>query len=361
MSCEQNIHFIFPINGDMLNQYDGVETADSLTICVRVGAPENHVILINGTKATYDNGEYKANVTLDGKFNRIEAIDETEAGRTETITVYWVKNAKKRYRIAVDDVIWALRDIYQNQDSYQTIFDNPYLAMFKRLHDDFGTIAHFNLFYETDGFNLSMMPDKYKKDWKESSSWLTLSFHAKGEFPDWPYTNASYQQVFDECKMVEDEILRFAGPEVMNQTSCIHWCSPNVHGARALRTRGTKLFLGYYYLEDGKPFVSNYLNVEQTSHLEHRDYWYDRDEDITHVKVDLILNLTKKEELIPKLEALVANDHTGSYIQFLNHEQYFYDFYQQYQPDYEEKMRIAAQFLQDHGYIPTKVEDLLLK
>ena len=160
---------------------------------------------------------------------------------------------------------------------------------------------------------------------------------------------------------MEDEIVRFAGTKVMNGTICAHWCSPNLYGCRALRTRGTKIMMGYFYLEQGKPFVSYYADIPHTLHLEKRDYWKDTKEDIIFVKNDMILNLTKKEDILPKLEALKADPHTGGYIQLLNHEQYFYDFYEQYQPDYEEKMRIMAQWMQDNGYVSTKIEDLVLK
>ena len=360
MHCCESIQFVFPVHGDLLNEYDGVETDTTLTVPVTVEAQDGADIYINGVKADCKNKSYTAKVALDGYFNRIEAVDRKN-GLSKTISVIWIKKAGKKYNIAVDDVIWAFRDIYQHQDTYQSIFDNPYLAMFKRLHDDFGTITHLNLFFETDGFNLTMFPDKYKQEWEDNADWLTLSFHAKGEFPDDPYAKSSYEQVLEECKQVEQEIVRFAGTKVFNETTGMHWGSPNIYGSRALRSLGMRAMIGYLTFWEGQPYVSHYLTASQVLHAEGRDFWKDMDEDIIFVKDDLILNLTEKEDVIPLLEQLKANPHTGGYIQLLNHEQYYYEDYMKYQSDYEEKMRMSAQWMKDNGYTPARLEDIVFE
>ena len=42
----------------------------------------------------------------------------------------------KRFRISSDDNILFLQDINKNKDTYSSIFENPYLAMYKMAHDE---------------------------------------------------------------------------------------------------------------------------------------------------------------------------------------------------------------------------------
>ena len=47
-------------------------------------------------------------------------------------------------------------------------------------------------FYGNDKFNLSQMTDAYKAEFEAASDWLKFAFHARQEFPDYPYINANY-------------------------------------------------------------------------------------------------------------------------------------------------------------------------
>ncbi len=101
----------------------------------------------------------------------------------------------------IDDVIWVLRDIARQNP--KSIFDNAYMKMLKRAHDDNGLTVQLNLFYRTDffygndEFTLSEMPDTYKDEFQANKDWLRLAFHAKQEYPDYHYVNATYQDVKD--------------------------------------------------------------------------------------------------------------------------------------------------------------------
>ena len=56
------------------------------------------------------------------------------------------------------------------------MFDHPYLAMYRRLHEEFGLKVQLNLFYRMESFDLSQVSDAYYEEWKENSDWLKLSF-----------------------------------------------------------------------------------------------------------------------------------------------------------------------------------------
>ncbi|NLD88439.1 MAG: hypothetical protein GX633_09325, partial [Clostridiales bacterium] len=148
-----------------------------------------------------------------------------------------MKLNKRGYRLSVDDNIWFLRNI-ANHPEYTSLFDDPYLALYKDIHDRYGTKVHMNIYYETDGFNLTMMPDRFKDEWEANSNWLRLSFHAKADTPNWPYIDAPYEKVNEDYNQVVREIKRFAGESVLGPVTTIHFAEATKEGVRALRDNG---------------------------------------------------------------------------------------------------------------------------
>ena len=84
---------------------------------------------------------------------------------------------------------------------------------------------HINIYYQTDGFNVSQMSTKYKSEWKDSADWLRLSFHALQNDPDYPYLNSGYDELKRDCEKVNEQIRRFAGEEAMSKVTTLHWRS----------------------------------------------------------------------------------------------------------------------------------------
>ena len=121
----------------------------------------------------------------------------------------------KKVQFFIDDVIWVLRDLTRERP--KSMFDNAYMAMLKKAHDEFGVKVQLNVFYRTsfwygdDEFSLSDMTDAYKKEWEQASDWLKMGFHSKEEWPDYPYINADYSLVDSNFKLIKGEIVRFAG------------------------------------------------------------------------------------------------------------------------------------------------------
>jgi hypothetical protein len=347
---ESKIKFISPVDGDMLNDYDGTISEGSLKTEIRISAPQGMKLLVNGVSSAFSGGTFSATVALKDYKNIIEASDAV-SGEKSSIVVYRLKNAVNRYRLSLDDNIWFLKDINVNAGKYKSIFENPYLGMLKQVHDTFGTKIHLNLFYQTDGFNLSQMTDKYKSEWKDNAGWLRLSFHALQEFPDRPYLTAGYEQVKHDCILVKDQIRRFAGEELMGPVTTLHWGAATVEGCRALRDQGYHALAGYFNAE-GPDTVSYYLNDAQRLHVNSRFMWRDNREEIILSRMALVINTVKLEEIVPYLERLRSNGHKPPYADLMIHEQYFYPSYFNYQPDFRDKVMTAVKWAADNGYKP---------
>ena len=247
------ISFINPIDGDMLHAKDGEVIDGVLETIVSVNAPKGSSISINGEVATASENVFTAKLRVENYKNSIEAIDQ-QTGEKQTITVYWLPNFDNKYRLSIDDNIWFLRDLHQ--DNPASLFDNAYLAFLKNVHETYGTKIHLNLFYETEGFDLSQLSDRYKAEWKANADWLRLSFHALGEFPDQPYINAGYDKVKADCTLVDEQIKRFAGKDSMGPLTTIHWGEATKEGVRAVKDAGYNGLLGYFGVYDEVPGVS---------------------------------------------------------------------------------------------------------
>lgn len=353
-----SIVLVYPQDGDMLNEYDGVVRDGCLYIRVRLSGPEGSRLTVNGRITEQMDRNYYAEIGLDGYRNTIEIVDEA-TGYSEQATVYWLRNAMNKYRLSVDDNIWFLRDIAANSHVYESIFDNPYLNVYKHLHDTYGTKVHLNLFYRTDGFDLSQMPDKYKQEWQDHSHWLRLTFHAMQENPGMPYKDAGPEVILPDCDQVTREIVRFAGEELLDSATTIHWGEATREGCVALHQYGFRTLAGYFTFAGEKPSVSYYLDHSRVEHLNNRDFWKDHSTDLVFAKIDLVLDRTRLEDVVPSLEDIRARVHEAGFLELMVHEQYFYPDYTAYQPDYREKLVTAVKWATDNGYRPAFLSECL--
>ena len=356
----ESLYIASPLDGDFLNGDDGVEKEGKLTFPVHVKGTktDDAEYKVNDVQLEYVKGSYTAMVTIFGYHNIIQLTDK-EGHVVQKITVFWAKDAYKKYRLSLDDNIWFLKDIAKNEQLYKSIFDNKYLGFFKRLHEAFGTKVHFNLYYEDGDFNLSQMPVKYKQEWQQNAHWIALTFHALGNDPDKPYLNTTYEKINEHCKLITNEIVRFAGQELLSPYTTVHWGEVTKEGCNALKDFGFKGLVGYFILPDGIPAVSYYLDPEKTAHLNGRDIWYDKETGLSFIKIDMVINTFKKEEVIPLLEGITNNPHESGFIELMIHEQYFYQDYPSYQPDYEQKVWDAVKFVSDKGYKPAFLKEVL--
>src|ERR1035437_4630688 len=116
----------------------------------------------------------------------------------------------------------------------------------------YGTKVQFNIYYETDGFNLTQMPDKYKPEWRRNRDWMGLTLHARADKPDQPSIHATAEKIRGDYRLVTREIERFAGRELQSDITTVHWGETTREGARALHAEGIRAMPGYFLLADGK-------------------------------------------------------------------------------------------------------------
>lgn len=307
--------------------------------------------------------------------------------------------SKKAY-FFIDDVIWCMRDITRLKPV--SIFDVPFLAMLKKAHDLYGLTVQLNLFYRTDffygndEFTLADMTDAYKDEWEANSDWLKLAFHAKQEFPDYPYVNASYKDVKANYEAVINEIKRFAGEKSISHVLIPHWLPISKEGCQALYDCGVRIvspswgdkkeytgdasILPYGHaarlLQNRKPETMlytrdtrdkaiassicayNHITWEQYFEIQGTLKTIKDEETGLHFKMlggGPTINLNAMEDLQPAYDKLDGDEYIGTG----THEQYFYENYYQYQPDTAAKILKMAEILHGKGYKYIVADELI--
>ena len=229
----------------------------------------------------------------------------------------------------IDDNIRAFEAIAKTLP--ESIFAHPYFAMLRRLHAAFDLKVQLNMFYEKDGFTLADMPDRYKSEFAACSDWLKLSFHSKDETRR-PYETSGYDEVFRDCAAVHREILRFAGEKSLAKTTTIHFCLLTEAGVCAMRENGVFGLLGLYG-ERGAERVSYGIRDREKGDLL-REGGILKINGMHHAGIDIVLNNFDAEGILSQLPALRERES----LRVMIHEQYFYEDYERYQPDFEDKL-----------------------
>lgn len=365
------IRFTSVIDGDCVNSRDGTLTAAGLLLPLTLQAPAGHGVTVNGIPAREKSpGVYETDALLRGYRNSLTARDETD-GTEYTIAVFRLPGAEMHYRLSSDDNILFLQDLTEHPGRYPSLFDHPYLAVYKKAHDRYGAKVHLNLFYALDAearkrfsdrprdFALSMMTDAYRDEFRANAHWLKLAFHSRTEYPGAPYRGEDAAQITDDCIAVCREIVRFAGEECLSNSATVHFGSANRDAVRSLRALGMRSLTGYLTLDaHGNPSVSYYLPRDLVQHLDGRDFWVDTAEDMIFARIDKVLNEDSLETVQQDVRDAIAHPHRGGFVSVMIHEQYFYEGYCRHLPDFEERVLSACRILSENGYTGAHISEV---
>ena len=322
-----------------------------------------------------------------------------------TITDFTVMRKKdvpgRRAAFYIDDVIWIFRDLAVQRP--KSCWDHRFLGHLKECHEKYGLKLQLNIFYRNDfyygarasEFTLRDMPDTWKAEFQAAKDWFRFGFHSISEFPDYPWINASYDDVKYTWDLLNREVERFAGPGMFALAVTPHWGPMSKEGCIALKDCGAKVVWvsrGRRWAYDGNRSILPYghaARVENFRKPETAIYWragggddisvsacgYNHlvesqvektkgtynwiHDNATGVNFKAFtsggpcLNLWKIEDI----PAAFANTADKEFNLYATHEEYFYRDYFAYQPDYCDKLFTAAKWIYDHGYSYIFIEE----
>ena len=322
-----------------------------------------------------------------------------------TITDVEVRRTKnipgKRAAFYLDDVMFLFRDLVATHP--KSCWDHPLLAAFKEAHEKYGLKAQFNIFYRNDAyygargaeFTLKDMPDTWKADFQAAKDWFRFGFHAYSEFPDYPWINASYDDVKFTWDAITREVERFAGPGMFARAVTPHWGPMSKEGCIALKDCGVKAIWcssGNRYEYSGDRTLLPYghgMRIENFRKPETAMYWRQSGGDdisvsacgynhllpeqvkLTHGTYNWLhdkatgcnfmtfgcgapcLNLYRLEDIPARMAKVTDKE----FLIHATHEEYWFKDYFAYQPDSREKLLAACKAAYDAKYAYMFIED----
>src|SRR5699024_1371128 len=159
-----------------------------------------------------------------------------------------------------------------------SIFDNELMGWLKSLHDKYGMVVSLYLFYQNseNSFNLSQMPTKFSKEFRENAYWLKLGFHAlssTSRYDGSMYTPAVAKNHYTQTI---NQIKRFAHAYNIDTVIRSAFYTGNLETVKEFKKLGVK---GFFTADDDRT-NNMYLNSTERSALVNSGELVDYKEDI---------------------------------------------------------------------------------
>ncbi len=175
---------------------------------------------------------------------------------------------------SVDDSIAVFNYITQN--NCKSIFENPILQNFKKLNEKYNFAVSMYCFYEKDDFNLSMVSDKYKREFEENAHWLKFGFHGLNTKSNYKDTDA---QIFrKELIKTVDTLRNIVSESAMTYDVRLGFGQGNKNCIRVMK-ECFDAFDVLYGVDDER--IVYYLNEDENSSFLQKGMFYDESIGIT--------------------------------------------------------------------------------
>lgn len=227
--------------------------------------------------------------------------------------------------------------------NYKSIFENNILSWVKSLHDEYGVVVTFYTMYESDDFNLSQCPGKYKDEFIANSNWLKFGFHTLNG-------KTSYEtgDISADYLTTINELIRIVGSEAIDNVVRLQSFQGSKEGVSKLLSLDEEPVVGLMTADDSRQ--SYYLDDEENKYI----YCHDRMEKdgcyfiSTDMRMEYVDNVERK---IKELSSDSWNNQTGDLVIF-THEWAL-------NLETKEKVGKMCKYAVDNGYKFVFYEDFL--
>lgn len=230
--------------------------------------------------------------------------------------------AQKIMHISFDDSYSFLIDLKAKQNTYTSIFNNPFLSKLKSYHDTYGAVFSLYCFTYSPGaaWNIAPLTTKFAEEFRDNSNWLKLGFHSRNS----NYTAADWKvQYYNDFLSVI--------PEIEGRSECfdlvprLHTFALNTTLAFCDSLRDASIgVIGFLSADDSRN--SYYLNTTQSSYINHNDSLYDADNNLYFFRTETRLEGVKS--MVPFLAQFLTTTYASraNIMPIFSHEYLVYDY-----------------------------------
>ena len=346
------------ISGESLLQ--GEKTKDDLSY------PEGTKFIVISTDSINSNTLYAELMTdeiADGIKQNTEDIGHLKLAvqqNTEALKNINSLNAKGFLHFSFDDTIYTLKDI--KDKGYSSIFDQPFFAVLKSLHDKFGAVFSCYCFldYKEDGeivFSLEDFNEPKVGELKENSSWLKFGLHSKDGETN--YASGTQENAKTDYDRFINQIVRITGSvESIDLCPRLQNFAGNLITCQTMRDASCGIIglLSADYSETGgepNTDISQgyYLTDPATKFIAKKGKWFDLENQLWFFPSNLRLDNTVSANITTYMDKFLTIEKWGraSIIVMYAHENQMFK-NGSLNEDYTKRFENCCQWAVDNGY-----------
>ena len=223
---------------------------------------------------------------------------------------YFIETKKSFAHMSLDDQLGCLKDLTDNKDNYSSLFESPYLAPIKTLHDEYGckfTLMLFNTDKELN-FSLSDVTDKFYNEFEENAHWLKFAYHGP-DTTTYPAKTMSVDDFVNSMDGVYKQITRFASQSCIDKVPRISFFNCTKEQVKAAKVNG--LIMGLLTADDAR--TSNVgLNTEELNIMKNFDTYTDYENNISYFRTEERLDGASTEQVLDRLNKKYDNQENSN-------------------------------------------------
>jgi hypothetical protein len=278
-------------------------------------------------------------------FNLIFYTDTSWVNRVNARLAYLetAKSSPKFAHLSFDDVKYCMMDLETNESNYDSIFDNPFFAMLKNLHDTYGTVVSLYLFLENGGTGIAGYPTSFASEFAENADWLKFGLHQGAT----NYSETSSETALADYETFTSNILNICGTvDIIDRCPRLANFAGNLDSVLAMHNANGGI-VGLLSAYDDRD--SYYLTSAQSAYVFNHGKFYDADNQLTFFRTIKTFEVINPSDELPKLNTL-AGMNGAPYGIIMMHE------YGVYGSDYtlissmEDRLKYACNWMVENGY-----------
>ena len=216
-----------------------------------------------------------------------------------------VESKQSFAHMSLDDQLKCLKDLTDNKDKYNSLFESPYFKPIKTLHDEYGckfTLMLFNTDKELN-FNLSEVTNKFSGEFNENATWLKFAYHGP-DTTTYPAKTMSVDDFVSNIEEVYKQINRFASPNCIDKVPRISFFNCTKEQVKAAKAKN--LIVGLLTADDNRS-ANVGLTSEELKIMKKSDTYTDLENKISYFRTEKRLDGAKADDVISRLNKKYDN------------------------------------------------------
>ncbi|MCU6707999.1 hypothetical protein M6D81_04670 [Paenibacillus sp. J5C_2022] len=219
---------------------------EAKAVLSRASLPERLMVetrMVGKTAFIYANGiflaAYELKAAIDGDVTQAGTVVEDTLASVPQLVHFDVQHKPGKFmHISFDDTYDLMKELTVNETRYNSLFDHEVFAYLRDMHEKYGAVFSFYLFYgrTDDAFTMSDMTTKFKDEFATHADWLKFGYHSLYE--DTRSSRLSDEEMIASVGNMHAAITRFAGADSIDKLVRFGYFSVNTSALIALKRQG---------------------------------------------------------------------------------------------------------------------------